>query len=140
MRAMQVVQMTAKQKESIFRYFTEYWSEERKMAGFLVALIFDTLMLYPLVSSVSSSVGIQIINILVTLTVFILGLFALTHHKITRMVFGGAFVIVISVHLARFVFGAHWLLGWDMLLSLLIVIAYLSIILRYVYKEGPVTR
>ena len=130
----------AKQKESIFGYFAEFWSEERKMAGFLAALIFDTLMLYPLVSAVSSNVGIQIINILFTLTVFMLGLFALTHHKITRMVFGGAFIIAISVHLARFVFGAHWLLGWDVLLSLLIVMAYLCFILRYVYKKGPVTR
>ena len=129
-----------KEKESILGNSTEFWSEERKMTGFLVALIFDTLMLYPLVSAVSGSVGIQIINILVTLTVFILGFLALTHHKITRMVLGGSFIIVISVHLARFAFGAHWLLGWDMLLSLLIVIAYLSFILRYVYKEGPVTR
>jgi voltage-gated potassium channel Kch len=131
--------MMGKQKESIFGYLTEFWSEERKMTGFLVALIFDTLMLYPM-SAVSSSVGIQIINLLVILAVFILGLFALTHHKITRMVFGGLFIIVISFFSARFVFGAHWLLGWDMLLSLLIVIAYLSIILRYVYKKGPVTR
>lgn len=137
---MQLVRMTAKRKESIFGYLAEFWSEERKMAGFLAVLIFDTLMLYPLVSAVSSSVGIRIINILVTLAVFIFGLFALTHHKITRMVFGGGLIIVISVHLVRFVFGANWLLGWDMLLSLLIVIAYLGFILRYVYKEGPVTR
>jgi voltage-gated potassium channel Kch len=129
-----------KPKESIFGYFTEFWSEERKMTGFLAALIVDTLMLYPLVSAVSSSVGIQTINVLVTLAVFILGLFALTHHKIIRMVFGGLFTIVISVHLARFVFGADWLLGWDMLLPLLIIIAYLGFVLRYVYKKGPVTR
>lgn len=129
-----------KEKESIFGYLTEFWSEERIMTGFLVALIFDTLMLYPLLSAVSSSVGIQIISILVTFAVFILGLFALTHHKITRIVFGGFFIILFSVYSARFVLGAHWLLGWDMLLSLLIAIAYLSFILRYVYKEGPVTR
>ena len=69
-----------------------------------------------------------------------IGLFALTHHKIIRMVFGGIFLIVISFHLVRFIFRANWLLGWHILLSLLIVIAYLSLILRYVYKEGPVTR
>ncbi len=129
-----------KQKESIFGYLAEFWSEERKMTGFLAALIVDTLMLYPLVSAVSSSVGIQIINVLVTLAVFIFGLFALTHHKIIRMAFGGFFIIVISVHLARLVFGADWLLGWDMLLPLLIIIAYLGFILRYVYKKGSVTR
>ncbi len=132
--------MMGKQKESIFRYLTQSWSEERKMTGFLAALIFDTLIVYPLVSVVSSSVGIQIINSLVITIVFLLGLFALTHHKITRMVFGGIFLIVISVHLVRFIFRANWLLWWDILVSLLIVIAYLNIILRYVYKEGPVTR
>jgi hypothetical protein len=132
--------MIGKQKENIFRHPTQFWSEERKMTGFLAALIFDTLTLYPLVSAVSSSVGIQIINILVTVAVFIFGLFALTHHKITRMVFEGFLIVVISAHSARFVFGAQWLLGWDLLLSLLLVIAYLSFILRYVYKKGPVTR
>jgi hypothetical protein len=118
----------------------QFWSEERKMTGFLVALIFDTLIVYPLVSAVSSSVGIQIINILVILAVFLFGLFALTHHKITRMVFGGVFIIVIIFRLVSFNFRANWLQGGDILLPLLIIIAYLGLILRYVYKEGPVTR
>ena len=132
--------MMGKQKESIFGFLTESWSEERKMTGFLVALIFDTLMVYPLVNAVGSSLGIQIINILVILAVFLFGLFALTLHKKTRMVFGGVFIIVISVHFLHFIFRASWLLAWDILLSLLLVIAYLGFILRYVYQEGPVTR
>jgi len=114
--------MIGKQKESTFRYFAQFWSEEWKMTGFLAALIFDTLMVYPLVSAISSSVGIQIINILVISSVFLLGLFALTHHKITRVVFGGILIIAISVRVVRFIFGANWPLGWDLLLSLLIVI------------------
>jgi len=132
--------MIGKQNESTFRYFAQFWSEEWKMTGFLVALIFDTLIVYPLVSAVSSSVRIQIINILVISAVFLLGLFAVTRHKITRVVFGGIFIIVISVHFLHFIFRASWLLGWDILLSLLLVIAYLGFILTYVYQEGPVTR
>jgi len=132
--------MIGKQNESPFRYFAQFWSEERKMTGFLVALIFDTLIVNPLVSAVSSSVAIQIINSVVISSVFLLGLFALTHHKITRMAFGGVVIIVIGVHLIRFVFGGNWLLEWDTLLSLMTVIGYLSLILRYVYQEGPVTR
>jgi hypothetical protein len=132
--------MMGKQNESTFRYLAQFWSEERKMTGFLIALIFDTLIVYPLVSVVSSSVGIQIINISVILSVFLLGLFALTHRKTIRMVFGGVFIIVISVRLVRFIFRANWLLELDILLSLLIVIAYWGFILRYVYKEGPLTR
>jgi len=132
--------MIGKQNESTFRYFAQFWSEEWKMTGFLVALIFDTLIVYPLVSVVSSNVEIQIINILVISAVLLLGLFALTHHEITRVVFGGIFIIVISIRLVRFVLRANWLLEWDLLLPLAIIIAYLSMILRYVYKEGPVTR
>jgi hypothetical protein len=132
--------MIGKQNERTFRYLAQFWSEERKMTGFLLALLFDTLIVYPLVSAVSSRVEIQIINILVILTVFLFGLFALTYYKITRMVFGGVLIIVISVRLVRFIFRANWLLSWEICLSLLIVIAYLSFILRYVYKEGPVTR
>ncbi len=118
----------------------QFWSEERKMAGFLIALIFDTLLVYPLVSAVSSSVGIHIINFLVISAVFLLGLFALTHHKLTRIIFARIFVCVISVRLVRFIFGVNWLLSSDILVSLLIIIAYLNLILRYVYKRGPVTR
>ena len=132
--------MIGNQTESTFTYLPQFWSEERKMTGFLVALIFDTLFVYPLVSSIGSSVGIQIINVLVIFSVFLLGLFALTHHTITRVVFGGIFLFVISVRVVRFIFGVNWLLSSDILLSLLIVSAYLSIILRYTYKEGPVTR
>ena len=66
-----------KPEESIFGYLTEFWSEERKMTGFLAALIFDTLIVYPLVSAVSSSVGIQIINILVILCCIYIGAFCL---------------------------------------------------------------
>ena len=132
--------MMGKQKESTFGFLTESWSEERKMTWFLVALIFDTLMVYPLVNAVGSSLGIQIINILVISAVFLFGLFALTPHKKTRMVFGGIFIIVIFVRLAHFIFRANWLLKWDLLLPLAIIIAYLTMILRYVYKEGPVTR
>ena len=113
-----------KQKESIFGYLTQSWSEERKMTGLVIALMFDTLIGYPLVSVISSSVAIRLINDLVISAVLLLGLFALTRHKITRMVLGGIILIVISVRSARFVFGAHWLLGWDILLSLVAVIAY----------------
>ena len=128
-----------KQKESIFEYLTESWSEERKLTGLVIALTFDTVIAYPLVSVIGSSVAIQLTNDLVTAAVLLLGLFALTRHKITRMVLGGIILIVISVRSARFVFGAHWLLGWDILPSLVALIAFVSFTIRYVNKEGPIT-
>lgn len=127
------------QKENIFRYLTESWSEERKLTGLVIALMFHTVVGYPLVSVIGSSVAIQLTNNLVLFAVLLLGLYALTQHNITRVVLGGIILIAISVRLARFVFGAHWLLGWDILLSLMAAIALVGITLRYVYKEGPVT-
>jgi hypothetical protein len=105
----------------------------------VIALTFDTIIGYPLVSVIGSSVAIQLINDLVLSAVLLLGLFALTHHKITRTVLGGIILIVISVRSARFVFGVYWLQGWDLLLSLVAVIAFVGITMRYAYKEGPVT-
>ena len=81
--------MMGKQKESIFGYLTESWSEERKLTGLVIALTFDTFIGYPLVSVIGSSVAIRLTNDLVTIRVLLLGLFALTRHKITRMVLGG---------------------------------------------------
>ncbi len=127
------------QKESIFGYLNRSWSAERKMTGLLIVLTFDTVIGYPLVNVLGSSVAIQLTNDLVLSAVLLLGLFALTQHNIARTVLGGIILVVISVRSARFVFGAHWLLGWDILLSLVAIIAFVSITLRYVYKEGPVT-
>jgi voltage-gated potassium channel Kch len=126
-------------KESIFGYFTESWSEERKLTGLVIALMFHTVIGYPLISVIGSSVAIQLINNFVQFAVLILGLYALTQHNIARIVLGGIILIVISVRSARFFFGPHWLLGWDIVLSLVALIAFVSITLRYVYKEGPVT-
>ena len=131
--------MMGKQKESIFGYLAEPWSEERKMTGLVIALMFHTVVGYPLVSVIGSSVAIQLTNNLVLFAVLLLGLYALTQSNITRIVLGGIILIAISVRLARFVFGAHWLLGWDIVLSLAATIAFVSTTMRYAYKKGPVT-
>jgi len=83
--------------------------------------------------------AIKIINILVTSALLLLGLFALTHRRITRKVFGGIIIIVIAIRLMHFVFGENLLMGWDIFLSLVTVVAFVTFILRYVFKEGAVT-
>ncbi len=123
----------------MFGKFREFWSEERKMTGLLIALTFDAVIGYPLVSVIGSVVAIQLTNDLVISAILLLGLFALTRHRIARMCLGGIVVIVISVHWARFVFGVHWLRGWDVLLSLAPVIAFVGFAMRYINEEGPVT-
>ena len=131
--------MIGKQNESTFRYFAQSWSEERKLTGLVIALTFDTVIGYPLVSVIGSSVAIRLTNDLVISAILLLGLFALARYKITRLVLGGIILIVISVRSARFVCGVHWLLGWDILLTLGPVIAFVSFTMRYVNEKGPVT-
>jgi hypothetical protein len=55
------------------------------------------------------------------------------------MIFTGIIVIVISIHLIRFASGANFLLGLDIAVSMLTVIAFVIFLLMYVFKEGPVT-
>jgi hypothetical protein len=131
--------MTKKQKEGIFRHLTD-WSEERKLTLLLVALIFDTVIVYPLVSVVQSMVAVQIINSAITSVIFLLGLVALTRHKVNQAVIGAVVLTAISVHLLRLIFGAQWLWVWESSLALVTIIIFVYLILKYVFKEGMVNR
>ena len=132
--------MNGKQKESLFGHRAHFWSEERKMTTLLVVLILDMTIIYPLVSVVGSNVAIQVMNSVVISAILLLGLAALTRRKIGRRILGGVVVLVIFVRFVRLVFNANWLTGWEISLSLATVIVFVYLILRFVYKEGPVTR
>ncbi len=131
--------MTKIQKKGIYRRLDDL-SEEQKLTLLLVALIFDLLMVYPLVSVVQSMVVIQIINGVITSVMLLLGLLALTRHKVNRIVLGAVVLTAISVHFVRLIFGAQWLWKWENLLALVTIIIFVDHILKYVFKEGPVTR
>ncbi len=131
--------MTKKQKEGIFRHLDD-WSEEQKLTLLLVALIFDLLIVYPLVSVVQNMVAIQIINSVITSVMLLLGLVALTRRKVKRVVLGAVVLTTISVHFVRLIFGAQWLWEWETSLALVTIIIFVYLILKYVFKEGSVTR
>jgi hypothetical protein len=132
--------MNGKQKDSLSGRRAHFWSEERKMTTLLVALILDMTIIYPLVSVIGSNVAIQVINSVVISAILFLGLAALTHRKIGRRILGGVVLSVIIVRFVHLVFNANWLTGWEISLSLATVIVFVYLILRFVYKEGPVTR
>ncbi len=131
--------MTKKQINGIYRRLDDL-SAEQKLTLLLVALIVDLLMVYPLVSVVQNMAVIQIINGVITSVMLLLGLLALTRHKVNRIVPGAVVLTVISVHFVRLIFGAQWLWKWENLLALVTIIIFVDHILRYVFKEGPVTR
>ncbi len=130
--------MAEKQKKGILKYLI-HWSEERKLTLLLAALIFETVIVYPFVGMGGSNIAVQVMNSVVVSVILLLGLVALTRRDIIRMVLGAIVIIVISVHFVRLVLGAHWLMGWEISSSLVTVSLFVYLILRYVYKEGPVT-
>jgi voltage-gated potassium channel Kch len=131
--------MVIEKRKAKLGYLANFWSKEWKLTWLFGAVAVDIIIVYPLVSVVSSSVAIHIMNDVSISVIFVLGLFALTHRRITRKVFGGLIIIVIANRIMRHVFGTDLLAGWDTLLSLVIVVAFVIFILRYVFKEGTVT-
>jgi hypothetical protein len=125
--------MTGKQKEGFWGHFT-HWSEERKMTGLLVAGILDMAIVYPLVSVVESNVAIYVINSVVISAILLFGLVTLTPGKIARRAIGAVVIAAISLRLVHLVFGADWLTGWEISLSLITVIIFVYLLLRDVYK------
>jgi hypothetical protein len=131
--------MVIEKRKAKLGYLANFWSKEWKLTWLFGVVAVDIIIVYPLVSVVSSSVAIHIMNDVSISVIFVLGLFALTHRRITRKVFGGLIIIVIANRIMRHVFGTDLLAGWDTLLSLVIVVAFVIFILRYVFKEGTVT-
>jgi voltage-gated potassium channel Kch len=131
--------MATEKQKAIFGYLAKLWSKEWKLTWLFWAVMFDTILVYPLVSVVSSRLAIRIMNDVSLSVIFVLGFFALTRHRATRTFFGGIIITVIAHRFIRLVFGANLLAGWDTLLSLIIVVAFVTFILRYVFKEGRVT-
>jgi hypothetical protein len=118
----------------------KFWTEERNLTWLLVALILDTFIIDPLVSVFTRGVAVSAINSIAFAVVLLLGLLTLTQHKVTQIIFAGITAAIISVRFARFFFGENWLLVWDILLSMISLIAFVIVLLIYVFQEGPVSR
>ncbi|HTR44879.1 MAG TPA: ion channel [Thermodesulfovibrionales bacterium] len=118
----------------------KFWSEDRNLKWLLVALVLDMFILDPLVSVFTRGLALTVINSLAFAVVLFLGLLTLTRHKVIQIIFAGITVIIISVRFGYFIFREDWLLVWDILLSMASLIAFVIVLLIYVYQEGPVTR
>jgi hypothetical protein len=123
-----------------FRHPTQFWSEDRNLTLLLVVLIFDKFILDPLVSVFNSGLAVIFINSISFSIILLLGLLALTQHKVTQLIFAVVTVLIISTRFARLIFGETWLLMWDVLLSIVSIIAFVIVLLINVFQEGHVTR
>ena len=126
-------------KKNMFRSLSGFWSEERNLTVLLGILIFDFFILSSLTSVIGERLIINLLNNLVISLLLLTGLFALTRRKVIQAVFAVIVALVISVRWGRLVFGASWLAGWDIFLSLVSFLAFTVVVLGHVYKEGPMT-
>ena len=123
-----------------FRVPAKFWTEERNLTWLLVFLIFDKFILDPLVHVLSSGLAVIFMNSISFSIILLLGLLTLTRHKVTQLIFAGITVLIISARFARLIVGENWLLMWDILLSIVSIIAFVIFLLVNVYQEGHVTR
>lgn len=126
-------------EKSKCRYLPKFWTEEWTLTGLLAALILDTFILGPLVS-VLNKLAAELINSLVFTIVLLLGLLTLTRHKLIQIIFVGITAGIISVRVARLVFGENWLMVWEILLSVIALISFVIVLSIYVHQEGPVSK
>ncbi|MGC9977289.1 MAG: ion channel [Thermodesulfovibrionales bacterium] len=123
-----------------FRHPTQFWSSDRNLTLLLVVLIFDKFILDPLVGVFNSGHAVIFMNSISFLIILLLGLLTLTQHKVTQLIFAVITVLIISARFSRLIFGETCLLIWDILLSIVFIIAFVLVLLINVYQEGHVTR
>lgn len=126
--------------KSILTRIARFWSEEHSLTAFLVLLVVEIFVIAPL-KRTGLVIGIVngIVNGIVFSLLFLSGLGTISRHKLIQTT-GVIFVVLaVSVRWARDVFGASNLEIVDGLLMLTCLIGFLVIVLRHVYREGPVT-
>ncbi len=127
-------------EKSKFRFPARFWTEERNLTWLLAALILDTFILNPLVSVFTTEKAVATMNSLVFVAILVFGLFTLTRHKVIQIALTVIIALVTAVRFTRLVFGGNGLLVWEIVLSMMSLVAFLVILLINVYQGRPVTR
>ena len=115
---------------------TRFWSEDRSLTAFLILLIVDIFVIAP-INRTGLAIGL-VNNVLFSLLLLV-GLLAMTRHKVLQSVLSMFVALAVATHWARFVFGVPGLEILDGLLMLACIAGFLVIVLWHVYGEGPVT-
>ena len=113
-----------------------YWSQDRSLSALLMVLVIELFVLVP------RSEGGQIIQLgadLLFSLILLAGIVTLTKRKTLRLVFSILVVLSVLIHWARMGLSIVSLIGWDFLFSSIAVLAMLTVTLRLVYQDGPVT-
>ncbi len=118
----------------MIRKFMRFWSEERALSVFLLLLAVEMFVIGPVVR-----IGLAFTSDLLFSLLLLAGVLTVVEHRTLQWTTGMFVLLAIAVRWAGIVFGTPGLLLWNAILSLLLTLAFLLIILWWVYREGPVT-
>jgi hypothetical protein len=90
-------------------------------------------------SVVRAGFALQLASDLLLSILLVAGVFMVVRHRILQWTAGMFVLLAIVVRWAGIVFGTPWLLFWNRVLTLLSALAFLLIVLWWVYREGSVT-
>jgi hypothetical protein len=120
----------------MIKKFMRFWSEERALSVFLLVLGVEMFVIGPVVRIVPA-LGLTR-DVLFSL-LLVAGVLTVVQHRALQWTAGMFVLLAIAVHWAGVVFGTPGLFFWNAVLSLLVTLAFLLIVLWWVYREGPVT-
>lgn len=113
-----------------------FWSEERSLSVFLLLLVVH---MFVIGSMVRAGLALKLAGDLLFSILLVSGVFMMVRHRTLQWTAGMFVLLTIAVRWAGIVFVTPSLLFWNGVLTLLSALAFLLIVLWWVYREGPVT-
>jgi len=113
-----------------------FWSEERALSVFLSLLVVEMFVIGPVVRT-GRTFGLAR-DVLFSI-LLVAGVFTVVRHRTLQWTTGLFVLLAIALRWGAIVFDTPWLLFWNAVLTLLATVAFLLIVLWWVYREGPVT-
>jgi hypothetical protein len=126
-------------KKNFFRHLTGFWSEDRNLSLLFGFILFDFFVLPSLTGLIGERLIIDLLNNLVFSLLLLFGVLALTRLKAIQLFFALIVALIIIVRWIRLITGLIWLAEWDIILSIISSIAFVTVILSHVFREGPVS-
>jgi len=120
----------------MIKKFTRFWSEEHSLSVFLLLLVVH---MFVIGSVVHTGLALDIAGDLLLSILLVAGVFMVVRHRALQWTAGMFVLLSIAVRWGGLVFDTPWLLFWNAVFTLLSTVAFLLIVLWWVYREGSVT-
>jgi hypothetical protein len=120
----------------MIKKFMRFWSEEHALSVFLLLLVVEMFVVGPVVRTVSA---LRLARDLLFSILLVTGVLTVVKHRALQWTTGMFVLLAIVVRWANIVFSGPGLFFWNLVLSLISMLAFLLIVLWWVYREGPVT-